>query len=135
MHLTSANSDAGQDNSSDWSRGVARVPPNPYQQTGLGRGGGIIRSTNLQTDSSMKGNVWCFNSSATMLVKTKKFGWDYDIKLKCGLVHQNIARFDLSFKVKSTSMEEESQVAIHRIMTDFFTYSCKQMKLQFSRLI
>jgi hypothetical protein len=47
-------------------------------------------------------------------------GWDYDIKLKRGLIRHNITRYDLRFKVKSTNVEEESQVAIHRILTDLF---------------
>ncbi len=50
----------------------------------------------------------------------KNHGWDYEIKLKRGFVRNNITRYDLWFKVKSTNAEEESQVAIHRVLTDFF---------------
>ncbi len=46
--------------------------------------------------------------------------WDYDIKLKRGLVHQNITRYDLRFKVKSANTEEATQVSIHRILADFY---------------
>jgi hypothetical protein len=41
-------------------------------------------------------------------------------KLKRGLVRLYITRYDLRFKVKPTSVEEESQVTIHRILTEFF---------------
>jgi hypothetical protein len=52
--------------------------------------------------------------------KPKNVGWDFEIKLKRGLIRQHTARYDLRFKLKTTANDDESQVAIHRILTEFF---------------
>lgn len=65
----------------------------------------------------------------------KNYGWDYDIKLKRGLVRLHITRYDLRFKVKPTSVEEELQVTIHRILTEFFNIILQADKLLHYHLI
>jgi hypothetical protein len=95
----------------------SRIPQNPYRKTS-GRGGGFSRTNMPSSNARMTTGaeprpVLCPSGP-------KNTGWDYDIKLKRGLVRHNITRYDLRFKVQSTNTEEESQVSIHRILTDFY---------------
>jgi hypothetical protein len=96
------------------------IPPNPYRQPGSGRGGGIIRKVDWVNPSSSREPDQDALRALPRSSGPKNTGWDFDIKLKRGLICHNISRYDLWFKVKSTSVEEESQVASHHMLTDFF---------------
>jgi hypothetical protein len=100
-----------------------RLIQNPYRQparTFQGRGGGIIRNAARQDGLSPTRTSAGATIHQAVRSAPKNYGWDYDIKLKRGIVCHNTTRYDLRFKVKSTNTEEESQVAIHRLLTDFF---------------
>jgi hypothetical protein len=111
-----------------------RMPQNPYQwHPNSGRGGGILRSTTTPvsprspkgrsltgTASSNRGTIPGASQPPTRRSGPKNNGWDFDIKLKRGLLCNNVSRYDLRFKVKSTTVEEEAQVATHRVLSEFF---------------
>jgi hypothetical protein len=112
-----------------------RMPQNPYQQQpNSGRGGGILHNITTPVNprspkgrgltgaatSTNRGIIQGASQPPTRLSGPKNNGWDFDIKLKRGLLRNNIFRYDLRFKVKSTTVEEEAQVATHRVLSEFF---------------
>jgi hypothetical protein len=112
-----------------------RMPQNPYQwHPNSGRGGGILRSTTTPVSprsskgsgltgpatSNNRGSIPGDSQPLTRRSGPKNNGWDFDIKLKRGLLRNNVSRYDLRFKVKSTTVEEEAQVATHRVLSEFF---------------
>jgi hypothetical protein len=90
------------------------IPKNPYKATFGGprvmkqTGTGPARPSTPQTAPTGQSPA-----------KPKNVGWDFDITLKRGIIRHYTARYDLRFKLKTTTNDDESQVAIHRILTEF----------------
>jgi hypothetical protein len=90
--------------------------------TTAGRGGGIIRSATPGQQLLRRVGLGPSSTASSVTVSTgpNDHGWDYDIKLKRGLIRRIIRRYDLCFKVKSTSTDDESQATILRTLNEFF---------------
>lgn len=79
-----------------------------------------MRNTNRLRKTSQSTRMGLPTPPVTQPSGPKNYGWDYDIKLKRGLIRNCFTRYDLRFKVKASNSEEEAQVAIHRVLTEFF---------------
>jgi hypothetical protein len=97
-----------------------RIPDNPYRQNGPGRGGGIVRKNVSPRTPPGRGTGRGSAQPSSRSTGPKNTGWDYDIKLKCSITRSHISRYDLQLKIKSSSDDEEAQVATHRLLTEFF---------------
>jgi hypothetical protein len=91
------------------------IPVNPKSPKGRGLTGAAT-STN-------RGIIQGASQPPTRLSGPKNNGWHFDIKLKRGLLCNNISQYDLRFEVKPTTVEEEAQVATHRVLSEFSNIS------------